>query len=49
VAPELCALDVVHGARYLGARRLYEAPVAAGLREQPLGLRDLNPDPHPFP
>jgi ribosomal protein S12 methylthiotransferase accessory factor len=49
VAPELCALDVPHGARFLGGRRLYEAAVAVGLRELPLAEDDVNPDPHPFP
>jgi ribosomal protein S12 methylthiotransferase accessory factor len=49
VAPELCALDVLHGARFLGGRRLYEAPVELGLRVLPLGEGELNPDPHPFP
>ena len=49
VVPELCPLDVVHGIRYLGGRRLYDAPVEAGLRDRPLDPSDLNPDPHPFP
>jgi ribosomal protein S12 methylthiotransferase accessory factor len=49
VVPELCPLDVVHGIRYLGGRRLYEAPVEAGLRDRPLDPSELNPDPHPFP
>ena len=49
VVPELCGLDVVHGIRYLGGRRLYDAPVAAGLLDRPLDLSELNPDPHPFP
>ena len=49
VVPELCALDVVHGIRYLGGRRLYDAPVDLGLRERPLDPSELNPDPHPFP
>ena len=49
VVPELCGLDVVHGIRYLGGRRLYDAPVDAGLLDQPLDLSELNPDPHPFP
>ncbi len=29
IAPELCALDVPHSARFLGGRRLYEAAAAA--------------------
>jgi ribosomal protein S12 methylthiotransferase accessory factor len=49
VAPELCALDVVEGARFLGGRRLYEAAFEAGLVSRPLRPSDLNPDPHPFP
>jgi ribosomal protein S12 methylthiotransferase accessory factor len=49
LAPELCALDVPHAARFLGGRRLYEAPVRLGLRERPLREEDVNPEPHPFP
>jgi ribosomal protein S12 methylthiotransferase accessory factor len=49
VAPELCALDVAHGARFLGGRRLYEAAAELGLRPGPLGADELNPYPHPFP
>ncbi|MDQ3823281.1 MAG: YcaO-like family protein, partial [Actinomycetota bacterium] len=49
VAPELCALDVSHDARFLGGRRLYEAAVTAGLRAAPLAPDDVNPYPHPFP
>jgi ribosomal protein S12 methylthiotransferase accessory factor len=49
VAPEFCGLDVVHGIRYLGGHRLYQAPVDAGLLERPLAVHELNPDPHPFP
>jgi ribosomal protein S12 methylthiotransferase accessory factor len=44
VVPELCALDVEHGAQLLGGRRLYDEPVRLGF-----GRRPLNPDPHPFP
>jgi ribosomal protein S12 methylthiotransferase accessory factor len=49
VAPELCALDVAHAARFLGGRRLYEAAAALGMRDGPLAEADVNPDPHPFP
>jgi len=49
VAPELCQLDVVEGARFLGGRRLYQAAFQAGLVARPLSAGDLNPDPHPFP
>jgi ribosomal protein S12 methylthiotransferase accessory factor len=49
VAPELCQLDVVEGARFLGGRRMYEAAFEAGLVPRPLRRAELNPDPHPFP
>ncbi len=49
VAPELCALDVVEGARFLGGRRMYHAAFEAGLAPRPLEPSGLNPDPHPFP
>ena len=49
VAPELCALDVAHGARFLGGRRLYEAADALGLRDGPLAESEVNSYPHPFP
>jgi ribosomal protein S12 methylthiotransferase accessory factor len=49
VCPQLCALDVVDRARFLGGRRLYHAAFEAGLVPRPLALADLNPDPHPFP
>jgi ribosomal protein S12 methylthiotransferase accessory factor len=49
VAPELCALDVVEGACFLGGRRMYEAAFDAGLVARRLEPTDLNPDPHPFP
>jgi len=49
LAPELCALDVPHAARFLGGRRLYEAAAALGLRGDCLQETDVNPDPHPFP
>ncbi len=49
VAPELCSLDVVHVARFLGGRRLYDVPVELGLRSKPLTEDELNPEPHPFP
>ncbi len=49
VAPELCPLDVVEGARFLGGRRMIHAAFEAGLVPRPLELSDLNPDPHPFP
>ena len=49
IAPELCQLDVVEQARYLGGSRLYEAAYEAGLVSRPLTVAELNPDPHPFP
>jgi ribosomal protein S12 methylthiotransferase accessory factor len=49
LAPELCPLDVLHPARFLGGRRLYEAARAVGLREAELAESDVNPYPHPFP
>lgn len=49
IAPELCALDVSHRARFLGGRRLTTAAHEAGLVSAPLAVADLNPLPHPFP
>jgi ribosomal protein S12 methylthiotransferase accessory factor len=49
VVPELCALDVVEGARFLGGGRMYRAAFEAGLVSRPFQPADLNPDPHPFP
>jgi ribosomal protein S12 methylthiotransferase accessory factor len=49
LAPELCPLDVVHAARFLGGRRLYETARELGLRSRSLRERDVNPEPHPFP
>jgi ribosomal protein S12 methylthiotransferase accessory factor len=49
IAPELCALDVAHRARFLGGQRLYDAAYELGLRAGPLSDDDVNPYPHPFP
>jgi ribosomal protein S12 methylthiotransferase accessory factor len=49
IAPELCALDVEHGARLHGGARLYDEPARLGLRARRLREHELNPDPHPFP
>jgi ribosomal protein S12 methylthiotransferase accessory factor len=49
MAPELCPLDVLHAARYLGGPRLYHAAHEAGLAAAPLRFDDVNPHPHPFP
>jgi ribosomal protein S12 methylthiotransferase accessory factor len=48
IAPKLCALDVEHRARLLGAARLYDEPVRLGMRER-FDELEVNPDPHPFP
>jgi ribosomal protein S12 methylthiotransferase accessory factor len=49
VAPELCMLDVVQRARFLGNPRLRRAPAQLGLLPQELPPDLLNSDPHPFP
>ena len=49
IAPELCALDVSHRARFLGGSRLLTAAHEIGLVRSPLDVADLNPLPHPFP
>jgi ribosomal protein S12 methylthiotransferase accessory factor len=49
IAPELCQLDVIEQARFLGGSRLYEAAYEAGLVKRRLTVDELNPDPHPFP
>jgi ribosomal protein S12 methylthiotransferase accessory factor len=49
VAPELCALDVSHRARFLGGDRLLTAAHEAGLASRELVHADLNTLPHPFP
>jgi ribosomal protein S12 methylthiotransferase accessory factor len=49
IVPELCQLDVLPRARFLGGRRMYEAAFEVGLVPRPLAPEDLNPDPHPFP
>ena len=49
LVPELCALDVVHSARFLGGRRLYRAAYEVGLSDRSYRFEDLNPLPHPFP
>ena len=49
IAPELCPLDVMHAARFLGGHRLYRAAHAAGLVSAPMEFDELNPYPHPFP
>ena len=49
LSPELCPLDVIHLARFLGPRRLFHAAHELGLREEPLTMETVNHDPHPFP
>jgi len=49
IAPELCPLDAIERARFLGGTRLYEAAYEEGLVPRPLTVDRLNPDPHPFP
>lgn len=49
LSPELCPLDVIHLARFLGPRRLFHAAYELGLRDRPLTLETVNHDPHPFP
>jgi ribosomal protein S12 methylthiotransferase accessory factor len=49
LAPGLSMLDVAHGGRFLGSRRLTHAAAELGLVPGPLALDELNPDPHPFP
>ncbi|HWN22965.1 MAG TPA: YcaO-like family protein [Gaiellaceae bacterium] len=49
LSPELCPLDVIHLARFLGPRRLFHAAHELGLRETPLTMSTVNHDPHPFP
>jgi len=49
VAPGLCALDVAHRARFLGAPRLLDASRTATLTSRSLAFEDLNSHPHPFP
>ena len=49
VAPELCQLDVLHGARFVGGFRWRTLPAQLGLRRDALRWEDLNPAPHPFP
>ncbi len=47
-APGLQPIHFGHGEARLGARRLFDAPVAWGLRDVPLEETDLNPCPHPM-
>jgi ribosomal protein S12 methylthiotransferase accessory factor len=49
IAPELCALDVSHRARFLGGPRVLTGAFEAGLVPAPLEIAELNPLPHPYP
>ncbi|MFS0701753.1 YcaO-like family protein [Cellulomonas sp. 179-A 4D5 NHS] len=49
IVPQLQPLDADHRLRFLGGRRLYEAPVRMGYRTAPSTVADLNPVPHPYP
>ena len=49
VAPELCALDTAHSARFLGGRRLYEAASRARARARADRRRRAEPRPAPVP
>ena len=49
IAPELCALDASHRARFLGGARIRRAAFVLGLTSRPFLVEELNPDPHPFP
>ncbi|MGW6129869.1 YcaO-like family protein [Cellulomonas sp. NPDC055163] len=49
IVPQLQPLDADHRLRFLGGRRLYEAPVRMGYRSGPSTVADLNPVPHPYP
>jgi ribosomal protein S12 methylthiotransferase accessory factor len=49
IAPELCQLDHLDTARFVGGRRMYLAAYEAGLVAKPLTYSDLNVYPHPFP
>lgn len=49
VIPGLQPLDVNHVYRYLGGKRLYDAPCQLGHLTHPRAEEDLNPFPHVFP
>lgn len=48
-SPELCPLDALHTARFLGPDRLYVEACRRGLRATPLAPDEITPYPHPFP
>jgi ribosomal protein S12 methylthiotransferase accessory factor len=48
IAPQLVPFYLRENVPYLGARRLYDAPVRMGRRTHPLTENELNHIPHPF-
>ena len=48
IIPGLQPLSAGHRFRVHGGRRLFEAPLAMGMTDRQLTMRDLNPWPHPF-
>ena len=49
MVPELQPLDADYLHRFLGGRRLYEAPRRMGYADAPTTIDTLNPYPHPYP
>jgi ribosomal protein S12 methylthiotransferase accessory factor len=49
MVPELQPLDAAYEHRFMGGRRLYEAPWRMGYVSHPTTIESLNPDPHPYP
>jgi ribosomal protein S12 methylthiotransferase accessory factor len=48
LAPELCYLYLDERFKYLGAKRLYEAPVKMGIFNESKKEEEMNAVPHPF-
>ncbi|MGE5580725.1 MAG: YcaO-like family protein [Bacillota bacterium] len=49
LVPGLQPMDMDHNYRYLGGKRLYEAPLAMGCFNRRRSPEEMNPVPHPFP
>jgi ribosomal protein S12 methylthiotransferase accessory factor len=49
LAPPCDLLEGDHSMPFLGGRRWREVPARIGLRSHPMGLADINPQPHPYP
>ena len=49
MVPGLQPLDADYLHRFMGGRRLYEAPWKMGYKNSRTGIETLNPYPHPFP